>query len=256
MSSLTVCAPGTVFTGPSFTELTVIATVSSPCAVPSLGGDRERVGAVEVGVALVAEGGERGVDLRLRARQRQGRGAVRRADRRAAARLTFSVPLVTVSVVVSAGPSTSATETPAIDSAVSSLTVCAPGTVFTGPSFTVIDLDQRKRARGRGAVVDRHQDETVCGSGASPGLLERDQGERCVIVGAGRGAAQRELVAVDDGRDSAWERASHHQGIARLGIEQDEGRAHKVRAVDIGEHEVDVGERNRRAVLGERRDIA
>ena len=28
MSSLTVCAPGTVFTGPSFTELTVIATAS------------------------------------------------------------------------------------------------------------------------------------------------------------------------------------------------------------------------------------
>ena len=32
MSSLTVCAPGTVFTGPSFTELTVIATASESVA--------------------------------------------------------------------------------------------------------------------------------------------------------------------------------------------------------------------------------
>ena len=32
--------------------------------------------------------------------------------------------------------STSATDTPAIDSAVSSLTLCAPGTVLTGGSFT------------------------------------------------------------------------------------------------------------------------
>ena len=52
------------------------------------------------------------------------------------ARLTFSVPFVTVSCVVERLPSTSFTETPLIESAVSSLTVCATGTVFTGPSFT------------------------------------------------------------------------------------------------------------------------
>ena len=50
--------------------------------------------------------------------------------------VTLSVPLVTVSVVVSALLSTSATETPAIGRVVSSLTVCAPGTVLTGASFT------------------------------------------------------------------------------------------------------------------------
>ena len=32
VSSFTVCAPGTVFTGPSFTELTVIATASESVA--------------------------------------------------------------------------------------------------------------------------------------------------------------------------------------------------------------------------------
>ena len=46
------------------------------------------------------------------------------------------MPLVTVSVVVSAALSTSATDTPAMGSAVSSLTLCAPGTVLTGASFT------------------------------------------------------------------------------------------------------------------------
>ena len=46
------------------------------------------------------------------------------------------MPLVTDSVVVSDVPSTSATDIPAIGSAVSSLTVCAPGTVFTGASLT------------------------------------------------------------------------------------------------------------------------
>jgi len=33
-------------------------------------------------------------------------------------------------------PSTSFTDTPPIESEVSSFTVCAPGTVFTGPSLT------------------------------------------------------------------------------------------------------------------------
>ena len=54
--------------------------------------------------------------------------------------ITLSVPLVTVSVVVSAPPSTSATETPAIGRAVSSLTLCAPGTVLTGASFTAVTV--------------------------------------------------------------------------------------------------------------------
>ena len=56
------------------------------------------------------------------------------------ARLTFSAPLVTVSCVVDRLPSTSLTEIPPIESAVSSLTVCAPGTVFTGPSFTELTV--------------------------------------------------------------------------------------------------------------------
>ena len=56
------------------------------------------------------------------------------------ARLTFSAPLVTVSCVVARLPSTSLTEMPAIESAVSSFTVCAPGTVLTGPSFTELTV--------------------------------------------------------------------------------------------------------------------
>ncbi len=52
------------------------------------------------------------------------------------ARLTFNVPLATVICVVATLPSTSLTEIPPIESNVSSFTVCAPGTVFTGPSFT------------------------------------------------------------------------------------------------------------------------
>ena len=112
-------------------------------------------------------------------------------------------------------------------------------------------MDERKRARGQRAVVDRHLDEAVLRVRRIAGLVEGDQLERCRIVGDGRGAAQRELVAGEIGSDSAWERTSHHQGIARLGVEQKESRAHEVRAV-IGEQEVGVGERNRRTVLGER----
>jgi len=37
-------------------------------------------------------------------------------------------------------PSTSPTLTPLIDSALSSFTVCAPGTVFTGPSLTELTV--------------------------------------------------------------------------------------------------------------------
>ena len=54
---------------------------------------------------------------------------------------TDSVPLVTVSVVVSAAPvSTSATDTPEIAVGVSSTTLCAPGTVFTGASLIPVTL--------------------------------------------------------------------------------------------------------------------
>ena len=56
------------------------------------------------------------------------------------ARLTFSAPFVTESCVVARLPSTSLTETPLIESDVSSFTVCAPGTVFTGPSFTELTV--------------------------------------------------------------------------------------------------------------------
>ena len=96
MSSLTVCAPGTVFTGPSFTELTVIATASESVRAVASVDDRQRVGAVEVGVALVGEAAERRVDLRLRAGERERRGAVA-ADDRPPPALTLSAPLVTVS---------------------------------------------------------------------------------------------------------------------------------------------------------------
>ena len=50
--------------------------------------------------------------------------------------VTLRMPLDTLSVVVSALLSMSATETPAIGRAVSSATLCAPGTVLTGASFT------------------------------------------------------------------------------------------------------------------------
>ena len=50
------------------------------------------------------------------------------------------MPLVTVSCVVERLPSTSLTLTPPIESAVSSFTVCAPGTVLTGPSFTELTV--------------------------------------------------------------------------------------------------------------------
>ena len=53
---------------------------------------------------------------------------------------TVSVPFVTESVVVSAVLSRSATETPAIGSVVSSATVCEPGTVLTGGSFTALTV--------------------------------------------------------------------------------------------------------------------
>ena len=55
--------------------------------------------------------------------------------------VTLSVPLVTDSVVVSDVLSTSATDIPAIGSAVSSLTLCAPGTVLTGAIVDRVDGD-------------------------------------------------------------------------------------------------------------------
>ena len=56
------------------------------------------------------------------------------------ARLTVTAPLVTVRRVVDRLPSTSLTLTPPIESAVSSFTLCAPGTVLTGPSFTELTV--------------------------------------------------------------------------------------------------------------------
>ena len=56
------------------------------------------------------------------------------------ARLTVTAPFVTVRRVVERLPSTSLTLTPLIESAVSSFTVCAPGTVFIGPSFTELTV--------------------------------------------------------------------------------------------------------------------
>ncbi len=50
--------------------------------------------------------------------------------------VTLRLPLDTLSVVVSVLLSMSATETPAIGNVVSSATVCAPGTVLIGASFT------------------------------------------------------------------------------------------------------------------------
>ena len=52
--------------------------------------------------------------------------------------ITLSVPLDTLSVVVSALLSMSATETPAIGRMVSSATLCAAGTVLIGASFTAM----------------------------------------------------------------------------------------------------------------------
>ena len=54
--------------------------------------------------------------------------------------VTLRVPLDTLSVVVSALLSLSATETPAIGNVVSSATVCAPGTVLIGASLTATTL--------------------------------------------------------------------------------------------------------------------
>jgi hypothetical protein len=56
------------------------------------------------------------------------------------ARLTVTAPLVTVRRVVDRLPSTSFTDTPPIASAVSSFTLWAAGTVFTGPSLTALTV--------------------------------------------------------------------------------------------------------------------
>ena len=54
----------------------------------------------------------------------------------APAKVTVTVPFVTPSCTVLRLPSTSLTLIPARLSGVSSFTLCAPGTVFTGASFT------------------------------------------------------------------------------------------------------------------------
>src|SRR5437660_4118651 len=56
------------------------------------------------------------------------------------ARFTVTVPFVTASCTVLRLPSTSVTLMPPTASAVSSLTTCAPGTVFTGASDTASAL--------------------------------------------------------------------------------------------------------------------
>src|SRR5262245_66564284 len=78
--------------------------------------------------------------------------------------VTSIVPLDTLSVVVSTRLSTSATETPEIGRAVSSATLCAPGTVLTGASFTALTVIGIGRASGGwGRVV---------GVGSGAGRLE------------------------------------------------------------------------------------
>ena len=56
------------------------------------------------------------------------------------ARLTVSVPLPTDSATVPTLPSRSLTLMPPIASAVSSFTVCAPGTVLTGASLALVTV--------------------------------------------------------------------------------------------------------------------
>ena len=85
------------------------------CAEPSLSCG-EPVEAVGIEIAGVGEAGERRVDLRDRARDGHAAGVVV-ADAGAGGHVI--VPLVTVSVVVSAELSGSATDTPAIGSGVS-----------------------------------------------------------------------------------------------------------------------------------------
>ena len=61
----------------------------------------------------------------------------------APASVTVSVPFTTVNWVLARFPSTSVTLmvfAPVNASAVSSFTVCAPGTVFTGASFTAVTV--------------------------------------------------------------------------------------------------------------------
>ena len=134
VSSLTLCAPGTVLTGASFTALTVIAIASVSVAVPSLVATVSVSAPLKLRLPGIGEARQRRVDLRCRAGDGHAGAAV--AGDAAPPAVTLSVPLVTLSVVVSALLSTSATETPAIGRAVSSATLCAPGTVLTGASFT------------------------------------------------------------------------------------------------------------------------
>lgn len=53
---------------------------------------------------------------------------------------TVKVPFVTVNSVLVKSPSLSVALIPVIDVVVSSITVCAPGTVFTGMSFTELTV--------------------------------------------------------------------------------------------------------------------
>ena len=104
--------------------------------------------------------------------------------------VTLSVPLATVSVVVSALLSTSATETPAIGSVVSSLTVCAPGTVLTGASFTAIDGDGDGVGVGGGAVAGRDRERV--------GAVEVE------VAGVGEAGQRRVDLRCRAGEASRW----------------------------------------------------
>ena len=142
VSSLTVCAPGTVFTGPSLTEVTVIATASESVAP---------LASVEstVSVSPPLKSALPWYDKLARAaliwacvpdRVRVEEPLAPALMVAPPARLTLRAPLVTLSCVVARLPSTSFTEIPAIESEVSSFTVCAPGTLFTGPSLTEVTV--------------------------------------------------------------------------------------------------------------------
>jgi hypothetical protein len=142
LSSLTLCAPGTAFTGPSFTELTVMATASESVAPLASVESTVRVSPPLkfalpwydrlASAALICAC----VPDRVRVEEPFAPALIVAPP----ASETFSVPLVTVSCVVDRLPSTSLTAIPPTERTVSSLTDCAPGTVFTGPSFTELTV--------------------------------------------------------------------------------------------------------------------
>ena len=145
VSSLTACAPGTVFTGPSFTAVTVIATASE--SVAPLASVESTVSvspplksalpwyATLASAALICAS----VPDRVSVEEPLAPALMLAPP----ARLTLSVPFETLSCVVARLPSTSITLivlAPVKTSTASSLTVRAPGTVLTGASFTELTV--------------------------------------------------------------------------------------------------------------------